>query len=312
MFRGCLLISVGILVLIACSSEDSGTPPTNEAPLLTFATTEIAVPAGLNFNLEVNATDEDDDPLTLTWSITRGTLTAQNAAKTVMRWSVPATVGTDTVTVKATDGTHTRTIREPIRVGTRVLGPLLPTTLTLASSPYIISPADTDPVVTARPNLTTTIEPGVELFINTEVATISVLGTLEAHGTADDHIVIKPNNRTFNCGDARGWWNGIRGASDDAVSSDGFVDLEFVEIWDARWGVRLRDQASGLIRDCLIRCSGDAGVLLEGSGSLQAFDSRMSDGVLDGIAIAALSSLPDSVRIEGCTIVINGNVGIRM
>ena len=311
MLRGWLLISVGILVLVACS-EDSSTPPTNTAPVLTFATTEIAVPAGLAFDLRVTATDEDDDPLTLTWSITRGSLTPQNSAKTIMEWAVPASVGTDSVTIRVSDGTHTRTIKEQIRVGTRVLGPFLPITLTQASSPYIISPSDTDPVVTARPNNTTTIESGVELFINTEVATISVLGTLEAHGTADDHIVIKPNNRTFACGADRGWWDGIRGATDDAVSSDGFIDLEYVEIWNARWGVRIRDQASALIRDSLIRCSGDAGVLIEGSGSLQAIDSRMSDGLLDGIAIAALSSLPDSVRVEGCTIAFNGNIGIRM
>ena len=312
MLRGRALFSVGSLVLVACAGSDSGTPPTNTAPVLSLATTEIAVSAGFPFDLAVTATDADDDPLTITWSITRGSLTPQNSARTVMEWSVPATVGVDTVRVSATDGTHTRSIKAGIRVGTRVPGPFLPITLTKANSPYIISPPDTDPVVTARTNNTTTIQAGVELFINTEVATISVLGRLEAHGTEDEPIVIRPNNRTFNCGADRGWWEGIRGATDDAVSSDGFVDFEYVEIWDARWGVRIRDQANALLRNCSIRCSGDAGVLVEGSGSLQAFDSRMSDGLGDGIAISALSSLPDSVRVEGCTIAFNVGIGIRM
>jgi len=62
----------------------------------------------------------------------------------------------------------------------------------------------------------------------------------------------------------------------------------------------------------MIRCSGDAGILVEGSGSLTAIDTEISNGRADGIAIAAITSIPDSVIVRGCEIRINANSGIRM
>ena len=62
----------------------------------------------------------------------------------------------------------------------------------------------------------------------------------------------------------------------------------------------------------MIRCSGDAGILVEGSGSLTAIDTEVSNGHGDGIAIAAFASIPDSVIVRGCDVRINGNSGIRM
>jgi hypothetical protein len=307
-----VLAGCGLLAMAACSSGgDSGTTPTNEPPTISFTTTAIALPKSGQSDLTVSVDDPDDDALTITWTITRGTLAAQNTARTVMRWSTPATVGTDTVVVRVSDGTVSRSVTAEVKVGTLHTNTLFPAGgFVKANSPYILLPPGANPRVTVPGGVTRVIEAGTELLIATESSFIEVLGTLQAHGTEDDPIVMRANNRTFNCSEGRGWWEGVRVLNDPG--SDGLADFEHVEIRDGRWGVRLRDNASGLLRDCRLLCSEDAGILMESNGSLRVFDTRISDSVVDGIAIWAAASLPDSVRVEGCTIAFNGNAGIRM
>jgi hypothetical protein len=308
-----VLAGLVLLAIAGCggSGDDGGTGPVNEAPVLTFMTTAIAVPKGTQSNLTIEASDADSDPLTITWEITRGTLTSQNGLNTVMRWSVPATAGEDTVTIRANDGTATTSITAVIKAGTLVTTSTVGS-LIKASSPYIIRPGAADPKITILGG--STIEPGTELLIDTANAYLLVLDDFQAHGTVDEPIVMRPNNRTFKCADDRGWWAGIRGDTDDAAPSNGSIDFEHVEIWDANWGVRLLTNSNATLRDCKILCSGTAGALMEGNGFLRLIDTRVSDGLEDGISIGGpnVSSLPDSVRIDGCAVVFNGSAGIRM
>ena len=226
-----------------------------------------------------------------------------------MRWSAPATAGVDTVNIRANDGTVTTSITAVIKAGTLLTVATLPNLLKI-NSPYIIRPSvDHISVVGGGSR---TIEAGTELLIDKQNAYIDVLDELQAHGTVDDPIVIRPNNRTFKCGDDRGWWEGIRASTDDVAQSDGSLDFEHVEIRDAKWGLRLLDNSNATLRDCKVLCSGTAGVLVEGNGWLRALDTRVTDGLTDGIVLQAVSSLPDSIRIDGCTISFNGNAGVRM
>jgi len=306
--------SVALLALVvACGGGgDSGTPPTNEPPTVTFTTLVLAVTKSSPIDLTISASDPDGDPLTITWEVTRGLLTPQNAGKTVMRWGTPSSVGTDTVTVHVSDGTLNRSITAVMKVATLLSSNSAPGSYTKALSPYILRTSVNNHQILVQAG-STVIEAGVELYIDTPGTYFTVLGDLTAHGTPDEPIVIRPNNRTLSCaGDDRGWWEGVQAATDDAVSSDGFVDFEHVEVWYAQSGIRLSEQAGALLRDCKIRCSGHNGILIEGTGTLQVFDSQITDGVSDGIAVAAISSLPDSVRIDHCSISFNGNAGIRM
>jgi parallel beta helix pectate lyase-like protein/Big-like domain-containing protein len=306
------LAGAALLALVACSSGgDSGTPPVNEPPTIAFSTNALAVPKSQPVDLTVDVSDPDSDPLTITWDITRGSLAAQNSAKTVMRWSTPSTVGTDTVTVSVSDGSMTRKTTAVIKVATLLTSSVALPSYTKANSPYILRPTGVNPKVLVQ-GAGTTIEAGSELYIDAADMLFDVLSDFQAHGTDSEPIVIRPNNRALSCADAddRGWWTGIQGASD--VSTDGFLDFEHVEVWYADMAIRLEESSGALLRDCKIRCSGKAGILIDGFGSLRVFDSQITDGETDGISIAALSSLPDSVRVEGCKISFNDNAGINM
>lgn len=307
-----VLIGATWLALVGCAGGgDGGTEPVNEPPTITFTFPSVGVAKGIPVDLTVSVEDADDDPLTLTWTATRNnSFIAQNPQRTEMRWSTPTTVGTDTIRVTVSDGTASRSVTAEIRVGTPASAAI---NFIKANSPYIVQMLTPgDPRITIAWNQTVTIEAGTELLIATGGGFFNVLGTFRAHGTESEPIIFRPNARSLTCPSGAGWWDGIRAASDDAQSSDGFIDFEHVQVRFAQNGVRLRDNARALLQDCRIVCSSSAGVLLEGNGSLRAFDSEVSNGVQDGIVIAAITSLPDSVRITGCKLTINGNAGIRM
>jgi hypothetical protein len=228
-----------------------------------------------------------------------------------VQWLPPAVRGTDTLTVRVTDGQHSKSVTAVIKVGYAANGQTALALYEKAKSPYIVK----DPVFTIPEGQTTTIEAGTELLIDAPGTVIDVAGgTLIANGTSGEPVVIQPNDRTFKCGDERGWWEGIRGStlSDGTNTYDGFIDLDHTEIRYGQKAVRLRDNANAVLTDCMIRCSGDAGILVEGHGSLTVLDTEVSNGAANGIAIAAIASVPDSVIVRGCNIRINNDSGIRM
>jgi hypothetical protein len=300
------------LVLVACSSGgDSGVNTTNHPPTITFTFAKLAVPRALPADLTVSVDDPDEDKLTVTWDFTRGSWDSQNASNTIMRWTPPATVGVDTVTVRVSDGTVSKTVTAVVKVGFQTTTQTARSRYRLVDSPYIITLPTADPALTVDKQ-GTVVEPGVEIFIDTPETEIAVLGPFDARGTADQPIVFRPNDRTLLCADDRGWWEGILANRDDANDSDGFVDLEYAQVWYARAGVRLLSTGSATVRNCEIRCSGDAGLLIGGNGTLVALDSNINNGSVDGILVHAITSLPDSVHIQGCTIGINGGAGLRL
>jgi len=307
-----VLCGLAVVGILACSSSsDNGTPPVNQPPTISFTFPALVVPKASTADLTVSVSDPDGDNLSVAWQITRGTLTPQNTKKTINRWSVPATAGVDTVRVQVSDGTATRSVTAQIKVGTLFTNQNAPGVFAKAGSPYIVDLPGADPRLLVAAGSVTSIEAGVELYMDTPGSYINVLGDLTAHGTPSMPVVIRPNNRLLSCaGTDRGWWDGIVAATDIGAASS--VDFDYVEIWYAKAGVRVRDNSLALIRNCKIRCSGDAGALMEGSGSLRVFDSEVTDGLSDGIRLAAFVSLPDSVRIEGCKLNYNGSAGIRM
>ena len=295
--------------LLSCSSGGGGgVEPVNHAPTISFEFTKIGIVKNTPAQLSVNVSDADGDPLTVTWSVTRGTVASLNAENTLVRWTPPNVVGTDSVTIKVSDGVASASIVSEIKVGTPFSGNSAPPTFSKNQSPYIITvPVSGVLAVTLRP---TFIEPGTELLLETPGCVIDVTDSLVAVGTPSEPIVIRPNVRNLTCSDDRGWWQGFKVYTDFPVN--GHVDLDFAQISYANWGVRLRDLGSATILNSSIRCSGSNGVLHEGGGRLILEDTEVSNGELDGIGIGGPAStfLPDSVVIKGCTVTLNGRTGI--
>lgn len=293
-------------LILACSGGSDPIEPVNRPPTISFGLSKLGVARNIPTNLSVVVDDPDDDPLQVTWTITRGTLTAQNAGKTVMSWAVPSLVGVDTVVVSVTDGAFTRKLTEEIRVCWSATD--APPTFLKARSPYLVSGIS----VGVDEGTETVIEAGTEILLDTEELVLDVSGRLVSLGTEAEPVVIRPNVRGLQCGDERGWWNGIQVFRSSGAPAAGEVDLNHTEVWYAEHGIRLINDASASLHDCAIRCSGDAGILHDGSGRLDVIDSEVSSGRVHGIVIGSSvsTSLPDSIRIEGCEIKFNEGRGM--
>lgn len=304
------LAPVGLVLWAACSSQSGDTvTPSNQAPSVTFTFTKLGVARNTTTDLSISASDPNDDPLTITWSITRGTLTPQNTQHTVMRWAVPATLGTDTVRVAVSDGQFTHRLTEPIEVGYAITQP--PAVFLKSRSPYILSVDPNNPIATIGLGAVDSIQAGVEILLDTPATEFEVTGSILAQGTADEPVVFRPNVRGLQCGDSRGWWDGFRGASFDTLSN-GNIEFHHTQLWYAQNGIRLSNLSSADLEDCSIKCSGDNGILAEGYGSLVVRNTEVTDGRGNGISVDALAGKPTSVIIDHCQLRFNGASGLRL
>jgi hypothetical protein len=298
------------LLLIGCSGEDSSVTPINSTPTITFTTNRIAIPKAMDYDLSVSVSDADaDDHLTVAWTITSGTLTARNAENTVMRWDTPSTVGTDTVTVTVNDGSVSASVEEVIKRGTITAETTTRTTYTKANSPYILAPNNSPPSVLVSGGTITTIEPGVEIYMDFEESFIDVLGTLQANGNEIEPILIRANDRSLMCGEGRGWWDGVQARSEDYFV--GNLDLTHTEIRSGDYNVRLIGAAQANLQDCKIVCGRNAGVGMTGTGVLVINNCEISSTAQSGINVSSYSSIPAAVSITGCEIMFN-NEGIHL
>ena len=299
---------------LSCSGgTDSGTQPVNRAPTITFTFTKLGVVRNTTPVLSVAVDDPDGDPLTVTWTITRGTLTPQNSAKTQMQWAAPAIVGLDTVVVKVSDGALSSKVTEPIMV-------CYPATAARATfqksqSPYIISLDAANPVLGIDEGFTSNVEAGTTLLLDNQGTRIDVTGEFITHGTPGEPVVIRPNARDLSCGtDDRGWWESIQVSHAAGPPNPGSIEFHNTEVWFANYGVRLLNDASATLDGCAIKCSGAAGVYHEGAGTLIMTDTEVSNGKVDGIVIGSnvSTSVPDSVLINNCDIQFNQHNGVLL
>ena len=307
----CWSLAALAVVLAACSSGDGGggVEPTNHAPSITFQFNKIGIVKNIPVQLSVTVSDLDGDPVAVTWSVTRGTITTLNAAKTLAQWNVPNAVGVDSVTVRASDGTATSTVVSEIKVGSAFSGNRALARYAKNQSPYIVNVTGSPPVLAVTLG-TTVIEPGTELLLETPGAVIDVTDSLLAIGTPTEPNVIRPNLRNLKCGDDGGWWQGFKVYTDFPVN--GQLQLDYGQIWYGNWTVRLRDQGSAVVRNSELRCSGQAGVLHEGGGVLILEDTVIRDGAFDGIGVTSLTFQPDSIVVHACHIAFNGRTGIAL
>jgi len=299
---------IAVIAVAGCSGGD-GVVIVNNPPSIEFTFAPRGVPTAVPVVLTVDVSDPDeDDHLTVTWDITTGaaSLTPQNAEKTEMQWAVPDVPGTHTVTVTVSDGEDSRSVSADIKVGT--LRVTSAGSFPLSGSPYILRPNSSPPkwVVDG----TTTIPAGAELLIDLPSTSLYVLGTLNIQGTPGNPVVIRPNDRTVQCGIDGGWWEGIL-ATSDGLGHNGVVNLSNVDLSYATDGVALQYTGVANISGSSIRCSYNSGVLHQGTGALVVTDTEIRGGQNHGIMVdKPLLSQPESITITGCDIKINAQAGL--
>ena len=301
------LLAAVLGFVVGCGGDDGGgVEPVNTAPTISFVFDKIAVARSTTTQLAVAVNDLDDDPLSVNWSVTRGTIAPLNSANTLVQWTVPGTVGVDSITVTVSDGTVSRTIVEGIKVGFRHTGGIAPSVFMKSRSPYIVNLASG--VVLAVID-STLIEAGTEILLETPNMVIDVSDAFIAAGTSSEPVVIQPNIRHLTCGDERGWWEGIKAVTDPDGS--GQLAFDYLHVSYAQYAIRLRDSGSAQIKNCEIRCNGQNGILHEGGGLLVVEDTEVINGRFDGIGINSDTFEPD-VQIDGCVVEFNGRSGIAL
>jgi hypothetical protein len=294
-------------MLSGCSEDEATAPERNTPPEISFTFNKLAVPKGIDVDLTVSVSDEDDDPLTVTWEITRGWLNPDDQGKPQMTWTPPTEVGLDTVRVRVSDGKASRTIEETIAVGTRWMSGIPAEPWTAALSPVILV-GEQDPPQFAVPDLATLrIGEGVEVLVR-EGLIWYVQGTLETRGTQAEPVVITPNHRS----PSEGFWKGIQ-VEEGHEEPPGSVDMEYTTIKYAQHNIQIASLAfkpSARLKGCRLLFSQNEGILHKSRGALIVEDSAIKDNLGSGIVVQKPTSLPDSIRIQGSAIQHNGGAGI--
>ncbi|MCH7549017.1 MAG: right-handed parallel beta-helix repeat-containing protein [Candidatus Krumholzibacteriota bacterium] len=297
-FPACALLCASVLMM-SCGTDDT-TAIINLPPSITFNQTAIGFPRNGGHELSVTINDPDeDDILTTTWSITRGTLTPISGSWTTrMKWQAPFAVGRDTLRVTVSDGELTDRIEEEVLVGTVLSS--LGGPINIAGSPYIIQStgSPTIPVTNG-----TVIEAGVEILFDVVGGTMFVDGTVRAEGTDANPVIIRPNNRRLLCQDQRGWWEGF------LVEAGGNLLLDYTVVTYGKYNVRIRLSGNATLTNSEFKCAEIAAVSMEGTGSLVIDSCVISNNQSVGVY---LQSVADTVRITNSRIEINGDTGIRM
>jgi len=304
------VLLAGLLALAACSSEEDGvTPDQNAAPVIVFTVDALAFPKDSDATLKVDATDPDGDPVSVHWQVTRngqpsGVLDPGQQGNPTITWVTPSTAGRDTITITATDGKGGSTTRiETIRVGTLKSAAIQSANVTwnASDSPFIIRPTGTQFVVDATGSLT--VQAGSELLIDKKGLELDVLGTLRTKGTAQAPVFVRPNSRTPE----PGWWVGLV-ATPDGPSP--LVNLRYTDILYATNAIFAVASADVRLDGCRVMFSEYNAVLFESSQDLHVLNSAITNNGGSGIHIGGtgIATLPDSVVIRGDSLAVNGDI----
>lgn len=304
---GLWLIVLLSTCLIGCSETITVQEP-NEPPQISFTFDRMAVARGANVTLSVSVSDPDEDALTVTWDVTRGTLNPSDQGKPLMSWQAPGQAGTDTVWVSVSDGQHTVSLTETIVVGYIWLSDISGEVIwDLSQSPVVISAGGSPPRLVVEGQASLTVEAGVVVYVQ-EGLIIDVAGILNSNGTVDNLVTFLPNSRSPE----PGFWEGMMGSTDPGSHvTPGSFHLHYTRITYAAKNILLTNGASAELHNCQLYFSRDVALHHDsGSGELIVNNSNITDNNGNGIVISAFSTYPDSVEITGNKISFNGGVGI--
>jgi hypothetical protein len=207
------------------------------------------------------------------------------------------------------DGEDSASIVEEIRVGTRLAVETLDGSYPVVNSPYILALPAAASGTTIRVTGALTLQEGVEILFDVPGGTLSLEGgaVFSSQGTADNPIVIRPNDRTLRCQNGRGWWVGVLATGTSRIVFD------HTAISYGERNINLRESSSAVLTNSDFKCSSEASVEIASGGSLVMDNCEVTNNASVGVGVRSQTSItPDSVVITNSNISINGNMGIRM
>lgn len=290
------------VIAAGCGGGDEGAGPvdTNNPPVVTFDTVKFAVGRAKSIQVAVTATDDDMDPLTYDWSVSRGAITGGQGTSSIT-WFTPSSIGSDTATCVVSDGKANVTTRHTYKIGTEITTIVSNNTAwTQTNSPYIVAPTLPNFAVDAGAILT--IQPGVEVYIDKKDISWQINGTLLINGTAGQPVLLHPNIPQ----PIAPFWEGIIGLPN---SSTPVIDLAYADISYARNGIYATSPTNVFLDGCKITFSVEPAVLHESTGSLAVRDCIITNNTRDGIRVVGASGGPPaSVSILRDSIAVNGDL----
>ncbi|UCG52611.1 MAG: right-handed parallel beta-helix repeat-containing protein [Candidatus Latescibacterota bacterium] len=300
-------LAVFALVGFAACSDDETGPGPNSSPTIQFTFDKLAVEMTKAVTLTVDVSDPDDDPLTVTWAVTRdgapsGSLNPADQGSPSMRWTAPAQTGRDTIRVVVSDGKGgTRTLVETIVTARLEVGVTVSQIWNKASGPYLMRPGTAFFVINERATLT--VDPGVEIYIDVDALDVSVVGSLDVNGTSGERVVFRPNSRNPEMGS----WQGITASPSGEVP---VVDLRHTDILYAVDAIKANEVAIVRLDGCRIKFSQENAVLHRSTGELRVENCVITDNNRTGIRIKRGPGVdvPETVVISGDSIAVNGDL----
>lgn len=240
------------------------------------------------------ATDNDGDEISYSWTAEEGTLDPADGIGQVVTWRAPDSHGTYRVTLKVTDQLDTSSKGIDLDVGRNLEVLYEGGILDQTDYPYIVP--NSLPITIAE-IITVTIEAGVTVVFNEGTSGFNVGGTLNINGTAEDRVLLTPNA----CPGEDRVWKGVKFSGNMAAGTWSYVTLN-----STADGLTVEDEAVLTGDNIILDQSSADGLSVKSGAVVNLSDSRIWDNG-GGVYVAN-----GTLRLTDSTVRYNSNYGFSM
>ncbi len=293
----CVMVLTFFSTILATVSGCDDSLDFNNTPPSGLAITRDKCYLGPNdaVTLTGQATDNDGDEISYSWTAETGTLTPADGQGQVVIWRAPDSHGTYRVVLKVTDELDYTSKGIDLDVG-RNLDDLHGDAVILDQTDYAYV-VPNDGLLNISGLSTVTIEAGVTVVFNEGTGGFGVAGTLVINGTAQDRVLLMPNK----CPGEDRPWKGITFSGAQAVGN-----LNYVTITSSADGLDVEDGAIVTADNIIVDQTTGDGVSVNSGANLTLSNSKIWE---NGGGIYVENGI---LLLQGSTIRYNGNYGFSM